>query len=62
MDALKKEHAVAIQASSEEVDALRMEVEELQTENAQLQEANQHMLAEKEMERLMKIQADKADT
>ena len=39
-----------------------MEVEELQTENAQLQEDNRHMITEKERERLMEVQADKAQT
>ena len=36
MDALKEEHRVATEAYADEVDALRMEVEELQNENAQL--------------------------
>ena len=62
IEALKKEHEVKIQTSSEEIDTLRVEVKELQSENAQLQEANRHMLAEKEMERVMKVQADKAET
>ena len=39
-----------------------MEVEELQNENARLHEANRHMVADKEMERLMRVQADKAET